>query len=106
MTDKLGHLGSRNLLLGDHPSDSLKAFFSGEMNVSRRTPPTFLIHAEDDNGVDPNNSIEFFQALRRHGVQAELLMIPSGGHGFAANVPMEKWGKPLFEWMNDNGWMK
>jgi acetyl esterase/lipase len=106
MTDKLGHSGSRNLLLGEHPSDSLKDFFSGEKNVTEKTPPTFLIHAEDDNGVDPDNSIQFFQALRSHGVPAELVIIPRGGHGFAANVPMEKWGKPLFEWMSDNGWMK
>lgn len=105
-SDKLGHTGSRNQLLGEHPSDSLKDCFSGEKNVTERTPPTFLIHAEDDNGVDPDNSIIFFEALRRAGVPAELVIVPKGGHGFAARVSPEKWGRPLFDWMRDNGWMK
>jgi len=106
MTDKLGHAGSKKFLLGEHPADSVSDFFSGEKNVTEKTPPTFLIHAEDDKVVDPDNSIQFLEALRRHGVPAELLIVPHGGHGFAASVPMEKWGKPLFDWMRDNGWMK
>ncbi len=106
MTNKLGHVGSRNLLLGEHPSDSLVDFFSNEKNVTSKTPPTFLIHAEDDKGVDPDNSIEFFEALRGHEVPAELVIIPKGGHGFAANVPPEKWMQPVMNWMRDNGWMK
>ena len=106
MTTTLGHMGSRSFLLGDHPSDSLINYFSGEKNATRRTPPTFLIHAEDDKGVDPDNSIEFFEALRRQEVPAELLIIPKGGHGFAANVPPEKWMPPMLNWMRDNGWMK
>ena len=106
MTNTLTHVGSRNFLLGEHPSDSLIDFFSNEKNVTRKTPPTFLIHTEDDKGVDPDNSIEFFEALRRHDVPAELVILPKGGHGFAANVPPEKWMQPLLSWMRDNGWMK
>ena len=106
MTNTLGHIGSRNLLLGDHPSDSLIDYFSGEKNVTHGTPPTFLIHAEDDKGVDPDNSIKFFEALRRNGVPAELVIIPKGGHGFAANVPPEKWMPPMLNWMKENGWIK
>lgn len=106
MTDKLGHMGSRNLLLGEHPSDSLIDFFSNEMSVTSNTPPTFLIHAEDDKSVDPNNSIEFFEALHHHDVPVELIMIPKGGHGFAARIPPEKWMQPLLSWMRDNGWIK
>jgi acetyl esterase/lipase len=106
MTNNLTHMGSRNLLLGRHPSDSLITFFSGEKNVTDHTPPTFLIHAEDDTTVDPGNSIGFFEALRRHGVPAELVILPRGEHGFAARIPPEKWMQPLLSWMTDNGWMK
>ena len=106
MTNALTHVGSRNFLLGEHPSDSLIDFFSNEKNITSKTPPTFLIHAEDDKGVDPDNSIEFFEALRRHDLPAELAILPRGGHGFAANVPPEKWMQPLLSWMRDNGWMK
>jgi acetyl esterase/lipase len=106
MTDRLAHMGSRNLLLGEHPSDSLIDFFSGEMNVTGNTPPTFLIQAEDDKTVDPDNSIEFFEALRHHNVPSELVIIPKGEHGFAARIPPEEWMQPLFSWMRDNDWMK
>jgi acetyl esterase/lipase len=106
MTNTLAHLGSRNFLLGEHPPDSLIDYFSGEKNVTNDTPPTFLIHAEDDKTVDPDNSLEFFEALRRHDVPAELVVIPKGGHGFAANIPAEKWMQPLLSWMKDNGWIK
>ncbi len=106
MTNKLGHIGSRNLLLGEHPSDSLIDFFSSEKNVTASTPPTFLMHTEDDKTVDLDNSIEFFEALRCHNVPAELMIIPKGEHGFAARIPPEKWMQPLLSWMHDNGWMK
>lgn len=36
MTDKLGHTGSRNALLGEHPSDSLKDFFWGRRTFRRK----------------------------------------------------------------------
>lgn len=106
MTDKLAHMGSRDFLLGKNPSDSLIDFFSGEMNVTNETPPTFLIQAEDDETVSPENSIVFYQALMRHHVPSELVMIPKGGHGFAARISAEKWMQPLRSWMRDNGWMK
>lgn len=106
MTNTLAHMGSRTFLLGEHPPDSLVELFSNEKHVSGKTPPTFLIHAEDDQTVDPENSIGFFKALRRSDVPAELIIIPKGGHGFAASVPPEKWMQPLLSWMKDNGWMK
>ncbi len=106
MSDRLAHMGSRDLLLGKNPPDSLKNFFSSELNVTDKTPPTFITLAEDDRGVDPDNSIEFFEALRHHKVPAELVIIPKGGHGFAARIPPEKWMPPLISWMRDNGWVK
>lgn len=106
MTNKLAHMGSRDNLLGKNPSDSLIDFFSSEMNVTDKTPPTFLIQAEDDKTVSPENSIVFYEALMRHEVPSELVIIPRGGHGFAAKIPPEKWMQPLRSWMRDNGWMK
>lgn len=106
MTNELAHLGSRDNLLGKNPSDSLIGFFSGELNVTHDTPPTFLIQAEDDKTVSPDNSIDFFEALRHHDVPAELVIIPKGGHGFANKFPPDKWMEPLFSWMRENGWMK
>lgn len=106
MTNRLAHMGSRENLLGKNPSDSLINFFSSEMNVTNRTPPTFLIQAEDDKTVNPENSLVFCQALMQHDVPAELVYIPKGGHGFAGKFPPEKWMPPLWSWMRFYGWMK
>ena len=106
MTDKLTHAGSRKALLGDNPSQSQIDFFSNELHVTDQTPPTYLMHAGDDKTVDPDNSISFYEALRHHNVPAELVVIPKGGHGFAARFKPEDWMDPLFSWMKSNGWMK
>ena len=41
---------------------------SCELNVNAQTPPTFLMHAKDDGGVLPENSIVMHEALKQHGV--------------------------------------
>ena len=45
---------------------------NSEIQVTRRTPPTFLLQAEDDP-VDPvENSLVYYSALRKAGVPAEI----------------------------------
>ena len=53
-----------------------------DIRVSRETPPTFLLQAEDDP-VDPiENSLVYYSALRKAGVSAEMHVFVSGGHAF------------------------
>lgn len=82
MTDSLTHPGSKNALLGKNPPEDLVRNFSNELQVTGQTPPAFLFLAADDKAVKPENSILFYQALRRHGINAELVIFPEGGHGF------------------------
>jgi len=76
------HKGSRNNLLGQNPSLELIDSFSNELRVTTETPPTFLVHSEDDSGVPVGNSISYFQALQRNKVPAELHIYQKGGHGY------------------------
>ena len=65
-----------------------------EIRVTGRTPPTFLLHAEDDP-VDPvENSLVYYSALRKAGVRAEMHVYASGGHGFA----LRPTGSPITHW--------
>jgi acetyl esterase/lipase len=50
-TDEIGHTGSRENLLGKHPNDKAKLFFSSELQVKPSTPPAFLVHADPDELV-------------------------------------------------------
>ena len=78
LTDSIGHIGSRNYLLGTSPSKEQIKFFSNELHVTRRTPPTFLAQATDDSVVSSKNSLYFYEALHRSGVPVEIHLYEKG----------------------------
>ncbi len=69
-----------NLFGGDTPADPTA--YSCEKQVSPRTPPAFIALSDDDDNVLPGNSIVYYEALKRHGIPAELHIYPHGGHGW------------------------
>jgi acetyl esterase/lipase len=75
------HAGSRDNLLGKDPDKALLHSLSNETQVTKDTPPTFLVHTNADNGVVPENSILFALALRRAKVPVELHIFERGQHG-------------------------
>lgn len=98
------HAGSRKNLIGENASEELKDRFSGELNVNAETPPTFLVHAQDDKGVPIENSILYYQALHKNGVKASLHIYPTGGHGFGFGLgkgATEGWRNVLLAWMKE-----
>ena len=95
------HSGSKNNLLGKQPKKEMVELFSNEKQVSNQTPPCFLAHAADDRLVPPGNSKLFHDALLAHGVAAEYLNLPSGGHGLDGyKGPMwEAWKTRSLQWL-------
>ena len=106
MADGLTHHGSRDNLIGNHPTPQLVRNFSNELQVTEQTPPTYLTHTGDDKVVDVDNSIVFYEALRHHKVEAEMHLYPKGDHGFVLQLPQEEWMQPLFAWMKKNKWVE
>jgi len=76
------HGGSRDRLLGPNPDPKLLHQYSMQYQVRPGTPPTFLVHTQDDSAVPVGNSLQFYQGLLRAGVPAEMHLFPHGGHGF------------------------
>ena len=105
--DSLKHAGSRNNLLGANPAAEQVRLYSNELQVTAQTPPTFLVHAEDDKSVTVNNSIVFYQACLRHGVPTEMHLYPKGGHGFGLTnkTTSDQWTDRLRNWFEANGWL-
>jgi acetyl esterase/lipase len=99
MQDSLTHGGSRQNLLGDHPSITDKVLFSNEEQVTDQTPPTYLTQTEDDKIVSVGNSLIFYEALRRHGIPVEMHLYPEGDHGFVLKLPIAEWLTPIITWM-------
>ncbi|MEO5683916.1 MAG: alpha/beta hydrolase [Chitinophagaceae bacterium] len=107
-TDSLAHMGSRTNLVGKSPAPEKIKLYSNEMQVTKDTPPTFLVHAKDDAGVKVQNSIAFYEALQKNGVQSEIHLYEKGGHGFGMNnkTSDDKWMDWLKTWMEKNALMK
>ncbi len=106
-SDSLRHVGSRDNLLGKSPSAEQIRQYSNELHVTAQTPPTFLVHAEDDPAVPVTNSLVFYQACLRHGVPVEMHLYPKGGHGFGLNnaTTTDRWTDRLRNWLDANGWL-
>ena len=78
-SDAIGHLGSRDQLLGKNPAAEKIKEYSNEEQVNSLTPPSFLVHASDDDVVKVENSIHFYLALLKNGVPAEMHIYEKGG---------------------------
>lgn len=102
--DSIGHVGSRDNLIGKNSDQKLLHLFSNEEQVNTQTPPTFLVHASDDDGVNPENSIRFYQALLKNKVPAELHLYEHGGHGFGLHntTTTEDWFASCLAWLKEN----
>ncbi|MEO6330919.1 MAG: alpha/beta hydrolase [Ginsengibacter sp.] len=106
--DSVGHIGSRDQLIGEHPAKDKINFYSNELQVTDNTPPAFLVHASDDDVVNARNSTLFYQQLLKHKVPAELHIYQRGGHGFGMNnkTTKDQWMQRCENWMEANGLLK
>ncbi|TZF84938.1 alpha/beta hydrolase [Pedobacter sp. BS3] len=106
--DTLMHKGSRDRLLGTNPTPEKIKLYSNELQITAQTPPTFMVHAEDDKTVKVFNSLYFYENLVKNHVPAEIHIYPKGGHGFGLNntTTPDKWFDHCKNWMIANGWIK
>lgn len=83
MVSEFSHATTRTLLIGKVPdSDDMVQLFSAEKNIGVRTPPAFIFHAADDNGVPCFGSLAYARELRRLGIPVDYHLFAFGGHGF------------------------
>lgn len=100
------HVGSLHNLLGEAPDLEERRSLSNELQVSAGTPPTFLWHTADDQGVPVENSLLFASALAEHGVPFALHVYPSGRHGLglAQDHPeVRSWVEACADWLRARG---
>jgi acetyl esterase/lipase len=105
-TTEYVHKGSRLNLLGENPSEADMRLMSNELQVTKDTPPTFLVHTSEDKGVPSENSILYYLALRKAGVPAEMHIYEKGPHGFglgSLDAVLSTWPGRLADWMRGRG---
>ncbi len=106
LTTEYTHQGSLRNLLGDNPDPKLKEALSNELQVTARTPPTFLFHTTEDKTVPVENSVLFYLALKKAGVAAEMHIFERGPHGvgLALQDPaLGEWPELLANWLRGRG---
>ncbi len=109
MQEGVTHGGSKKNLLGENPDHDLIQHLSNELQVTAETGPTFLFHAYDDDAVLVENSLLFYQALRKHKISVEMHLYENGGHGFGmyrGDRPVDRWPDLLEGWLKGRGLMK
>lgn len=108
MDPRFAHRGSRTNLLANDTTPALIRSMSTETQVTRQTPPTFLVASTDDAIVPVENTLMFYRALREAGVPAELHIYESAPHGFGLasdNPTLATWAELCANWMRKNGWL-
>ena len=89
-------------LFSKRPSAADQALFSLENQVTAKTPPTFIIHSQDDKVVPVENALLYYKALTKQGVPAEMHLYPKGGHGYNLGEEIEgakNWPADALEFM-------
>lgn len=106
--DSIAHIGSRTRLIGAEPTPENIGEYSNELHVNKRTPPTYLVHAEDDRTVKVQNMLLFATALQEHKVPFDFYLYEKGGHGFGVNNKTSevKWMDLLEDWLRRNRWLE
>jgi acetyl esterase/lipase len=73
-----------------------------EVPVTSRTPPTFLLQAEDDHVDNVDDSLAYYIALRKAGVPVEMHLYAQGGHAFGlrrTKFPITGWPQLVETWL-------
>jgi acetyl esterase/lipase len=83
-------------------NDETKFELNPDIHVTRNTPPTFLVQAENDNVDSINNSLVYFRALKNAGVPVEIHVYAQGGHAFGlrrTDFPITGWPQLVETWL-------
>jgi acetyl esterase/lipase len=81
------HPKSRDLLLGENPTEAEVDRRCPELHVAADTPPTFIAHAMDDTDVPVENSLRMMSALRAANRPVETHLFQEGHHAFGVGYP-------------------
>jgi acetyl esterase/lipase len=75
-------------------------------HITRQTPPTFLLQAEDDNVDNVNQSLVYYVGLKNAGVPVEMHLYAQGGHAFGlrrTELPITGWPQLVETWLGTIG---
>jgi acetyl esterase/lipase len=89
-----------------HPCSDKTLALNPHIHVTTKTPPTFLLQAEDDHVDNVNQSLVYYMALKNVGVPVEMHLYAQGGHAFGlrrTKFPITAWPQLAEIWLRTIG---
>jgi acetyl esterase/lipase len=86
--------------------DDKRFILNPHVPVTTNTPPTFLLHAENDDVDDVQHSLVYYLALKKIGVPIEMHLYAEGGHAFGlrpTKFPITRWPSLVETWLHTIG---
>jgi acetyl esterase/lipase len=82
--------------------------YTPALHVTPKTPSTFIYSTSDDALVPVEASVDFYSALLRAGVPAEMHLFRHGPHGSGlgrGDAALDTWPTLLETWLRAQGWL-
>ena len=98
--------GTKKFVVRHPPNADKNLAVNPEVPVTKQTPPTFLLQAEDDHVDSVYDSLAYFIALQKAGVPAEMHLYAQGGHAFGlrrTKFPITAWPQLVETWLQTIG---
>jgi acetyl esterase/lipase len=86
--------------------EALRAAYSPDLFVTKDTPQTFIYHTFDDQTVPVEQSLRFYEALVKAGVESEYHVFAHGAHGSGlgkGDPALDEWPALLENWLRAKG---
>ena len=77
-----------------------------DVPITRQTPPTFLLQAENDDVDSVNNSLVYYIVLKNARVPVEMHLYAEGKHAFGlrrTKFPITRWPDLVETWLGTIG---
>ena len=101
MKKELTHKRSHDHLMGENASEQLENQYSNELHITEKTPPAYIAVSSDDNNVNPQNAVRFYDEMRAKGRPVTLHVYPLGGHGWGYQHYDERMLEELMYWLRN-----
>jgi acetyl esterase/lipase len=98
--------GSKKFVIHSPATASKHLELNPDISVTRQTPPTFLLQAEDDHADNVDDSLAYYMALKNAGVPVEMHLYAHGGHAFGlrhTKFPITGWPQLVETWLGTIG---
>jgi len=89
-----------------HLFDYARSELWADIHVTAETPPTFLLHAENDPVDGVSHSLVYYEVLKNAGVPVEMHLYAEGGHAFGlrpTKFPITTWPGLVETWLRTIG---